>query len=72
MADPNLSLMAWRSAIIANSLLGRQVYDVSGESSVLDFDKTSECRYLMRGRNNAKRPSLCAARDVPFEVGRVR
>jgi lysine N6-hydroxylase len=40
VADPNLSLMAWRSAIIANSLLGRQVYDVSGESSVFDFDKT--------------------------------
>ena len=38
VADPNLSLMAWRSAIIANSLLGRQVYDVSGESSVLDLE----------------------------------
>ena len=38
IADPNLSLMAWRSAIIANSLLGRQVYDVSGESSVFDLD----------------------------------
>jgi lysine N6-hydroxylase len=38
VADPNLSLMAWRSAIIANSLLGRQVYDVTGESSVFDFD----------------------------------
>jgi lysine N6-hydroxylase len=25
VADPNLSLMAWRSAIIANSLLGQQV-----------------------------------------------
>jgi lysine N6-hydroxylase len=37
VADPNLSLMAWRSAIIANSLLGRQVYDVNGESSVFDF-----------------------------------
>jgi lysine N6-hydroxylase len=37
VADPNLSLMAWRSAIIANSLLGRQVYDVSGESSVFDL-----------------------------------
>jgi lysine N6-hydroxylase len=42
VADPNLSLMAWRSAIIANSLLGRQVYDVSGESSVFDFDETGE------------------------------
>ena len=38
VADPNLSLMAWRSAIIANSLLGRQVYDVSDESSVFDLD----------------------------------
>jgi lysine N6-hydroxylase len=38
VADPNLSLMAWRSAIIANSLLGRQVYDVGGESSVFDLD----------------------------------
>jgi lysine N6-hydroxylase len=38
VADPNLSLMAWRSGIIANSLLGRQVYDVSGESSVFDLD----------------------------------
>jgi lysine N6-hydroxylase len=37
VADPNLSLMAWRSAIIANSLLGRQVYDVSGEGSVFDL-----------------------------------
>jgi len=36
--DPNLSLMAWRSAIIANSLLGRQLYDVSGESSVFDLE----------------------------------
>ncbi|HET9847113.1 MAG TPA: SidA/IucD/PvdA family monooxygenase [Candidatus Dormibacteraeota bacterium] len=38
VADPNLSLVAWRSAIIANSLLGREVYDVGGESSVFDFD----------------------------------
>jgi lysine N6-hydroxylase len=40
VADPNLSLMAWRSAIIANSLLGRQVYDVDGESSAFDFVET--------------------------------
>lgn len=39
VADPNLSLMAWRSAVIANSLLGRAVYDVNGESSVFDFDR---------------------------------
>ncbi len=41
VADPNLSLMAWRSAIIANSLLGRQAYDVSGESAVFDFDSNT-------------------------------
>jgi lysine N6-hydroxylase len=39
VADPNLSLMAWRSAVIANSLLGRAIYDVNGESSVFDFDR---------------------------------
>jgi lysine N6-hydroxylase len=39
VADPNLSLMAWRSAVIANSLLGRAVYDVNGESAVFDFDR---------------------------------
>jgi lysine N6-hydroxylase len=38
VADPNLSLMAWRSAIIANSLLGRPLYRVTGESSVFDLD----------------------------------
>jgi len=37
VADPNLSLMAWRSAIIANSLLGQQLYDVNGESSAFDL-----------------------------------
>jgi lysine N6-hydroxylase len=42
VADPNLSLMAWRSAIIANSLLGRQVYDVGGESSVFDLDEDGQ------------------------------
>jgi len=42
VADPNLSLMAWRSAIIANSLLGRHVYDVDGDSSAFDFDATRE------------------------------
>jgi lysine N6-hydroxylase len=39
IADPNLSLMAWRSAIIANSLLNRQLYDISGESTVFDLNQ---------------------------------
>src|SRR2546429_2555365 len=40
VADPNLSLMAWRSAMIANSLLGKAAYEVEGESSALDFQQT--------------------------------
>ena len=40
VADPNLSLMAWRSAMIANSLLGKTAYEVEGESSALDFQET--------------------------------
>jgi lysine N6-hydroxylase len=44
VADPNLSLMAWRSAVIANSLLERAVYDVNGESSVFDFDADQTTR----------------------------
>ena len=40
VADPNLSLMAWRSAIIANSLLGKTAYEVEGESSAIDFEQT--------------------------------
>lgn len=39
VADPNLSLMAWRSAMIANSLLGKTAYEVEGESSALDFQE---------------------------------
>lgn len=37
IADPNLSLMAWRSAKIINSIAGRLVYDVSEASKVLEW-----------------------------------
>jgi lysine N6-hydroxylase len=37
VADPNLSLLAWRSAKIVNSLLGRTVYDVEEEPSLVDW-----------------------------------
>jgi lysine N6-hydroxylase len=37
IADPNLSLLAWRSAKIINSLLGRTVYDVEDEASLIDW-----------------------------------
>ena len=37
IADPNMSLMAWRSALIANSLLGRDVYDTSDNAPLVHW-----------------------------------
>lgn len=40
VADPNLSLNAWRAARIINSLHGKTVYDVEGSSSMVDWGPT--------------------------------
>ena len=37
VADPNLSLMAWRSCKIINSILGQDVYDVEDPHTVIDW-----------------------------------
>ncbi len=37
VADPNLSLMAWRSATIINSIAGQDIYDLEGESSGMNW-----------------------------------
>lgn len=37
LADPNLSLMAWRSATIINSLVGTRVYEVPEERSLISW-----------------------------------
>jgi lysine N6-hydroxylase len=37
IADPNLSLLAWRAAVIVNSLLGKDVYDVTDLPSMLSW-----------------------------------
>jgi lysine N6-hydroxylase len=37
VADPNLSLMAWRSATIINSLAGECVYDINDNNSVFEW-----------------------------------
>jgi lysine N6-hydroxylase len=42
IADPNLSLMAWRSGIIVNSLAGRCVYNVHETSSLIEWDLMQE------------------------------
>jgi lysine N6-hydroxylase len=38
IADPNISLMAWRSATIINSLARRTVYDIDGESATQRYE----------------------------------
>lgn len=42
IADPNLSLAAWRSAVIVNSVCGRPVYDVAGCSAAIQWP-TDQC-----------------------------
>lgn len=37
IADPNLGLAAWRSAVILNSLLGREHYALKGDDITLSF-----------------------------------
>jgi lysine N6-hydroxylase len=39
IADPNLSLTAWRSAVIVNSVCGRAVYEVSGSSAAISWPR---------------------------------
>jgi lysine N6-hydroxylase len=39
VADPNLSLLAWRSAKIINALMERQVYNTEIDKSLLNWDK---------------------------------
>lgn len=39
IADPNLSLMAWRSAVIVNSLVGSTVYPVETTNSAFDWER---------------------------------
>jgi lysine N6-hydroxylase len=39
IADPNLSLMCWRNALILNAVAGRVVYDVADESSAVDWPR---------------------------------
>jgi lysine N6-hydroxylase len=47
--DPNLSLMAWRSATIINSMMKRKVYDVDQSSSLFDFEVMSTRRQTVGG-----------------------
>jgi lysine N6-hydroxylase len=44
VADPNLSLLAWRSAVIVNSLLGWQRYDTEAVSGAVTWSFADERR----------------------------
>lgn len=37
VADPNLSLVAWRSGIIINTLLGSEIYNVDNEKTIINW-----------------------------------
>lgn len=37
VADPNLSLVAWRSAVILNALAGHAIYDVAPSRSIIEW-----------------------------------
>jgi lysine N6-hydroxylase len=37
ISDPNLSLMAWRSSVIANSLLEKEVYKTNFDKSIINW-----------------------------------
>jgi len=45
IADPNLSLAAWRSATIINSILGKSVYDVSDDHGFFSWTRTASNHY---------------------------
>jgi lysine N6-hydroxylase len=57
VADPNLSLAAWRSAVIVNSAVGRPVYDTAPDSGAIRWPAPAV-------------PALPAAEDPIEEVAR--
>lgn len=49
VADPNLSLIAWRSATIINSLMKKKVYDADQTSSLFDWEQDQKTRQAVGG-----------------------
>jgi lysine N6-hydroxylase len=43
-AEPHLSLMAWRGAVIANSIIGRPVFDVEYEAAAVEWPKSRSAK----------------------------
>jgi lysine N6-hydroxylase len=53
VADPNLSLMAWRSAKIINSLAAESIYDIAESNSVFDFARTANTQRSLEDDNES-------------------
>jgi lysine N6-hydroxylase len=53
VADPNLSLMAWRSAKIINSLAAECIYDIAESNSVFDFARTANTQRSLEDDNES-------------------
>lgn len=49
IAEPQLSLMAWRSAVIINHLLGQHFYDVEDASPLLTWDALPDQQHSIAG-----------------------
>lgn len=63
IADPNLSLMAWRSAKIINSLAAECIYDIAESNSVFDFTRTADI--YRSGENDDKSDGYFAQAKLP-------
>jgi len=64
VADPNLSLMSWRSATIINSVAGETIYDLEGESSAMNWHALNSG---VKGAKELVGPSYTSAASVvPF------
>ena len=42
IAEPQLSLMAWRAAVIVNDLAGRTIYDLGRGAPLVDWPRAAE------------------------------
>jgi lysine N6-hydroxylase len=69
VADPNLSLMAWRSAKIINSLAAECVYDIAESNSVFDFTRAADTQ---RSRENEDKSDAYFSQTELPAAGRVR
>jgi len=67
VADPNLSLMAWRSAKIINSVAAECIYDIAESNSVFDLTRTADTH--RSGENDNKSDAYFSQAELPATRG---